>query len=194
LFQLSKPTSEEIQAKAAAIQLQPPSLVDYGTLNGPKAVSPLRDFVIAHRRSQIGYGLRDFERAKNAFHQWKIFDLGWVSVADPQLLIEKDAIVAVVVNSLGLWSVNYSRIVHVIDESTRFGFVYRTTESHIERGEERFLLEVDPSSNAVYYDLLAISKPAHFLSRLGFPFTRHFQKRFAIDSHRAMKSAIKSAS
>ena len=193
MFQLTKPKSEKIQKRVAAIQMQPPSLVDYGTLHGPESVPPILDFVIDHRRSQIGYRNRDFERAKVAFSHWKNFELGWVNVANPKLLIEKDAIVAVVVHTCGLWSVIYSRIIHVIDDPTRFGFVYRTTEFHVERGEERFLLEVDPASNAVYYDLLAISKPAHFLSRIGYQITRHFQKRFAIESHLAMKLAIKSA-
>lgn len=193
MFQLNEPKIEAILKTVAAIQLQPPPLAEYRTLYGPDAILPIRDFVIDHHRSQIGYGDRDFIRAKNAFAQWKMFDLGWVKVADPQTMIEKDAVVAIVVHTLGLWSVNYSRIVHVVDESTRFGFVYGTTELHVESGEERFLLEVDPASNAVYYDLLAISKPAHILSRIGFQFTRHFQKRFAIESVRALKLAIKSA-
>jgi Domain of unknown function (DUF1990) len=38
-------------------------------------------------------------------------------------------------------------------------------------------------------DLLAVSRPNHILARLGFPYARHLQRRFASDSLRAMQRA-----
>ncbi len=101
--------------------------------------------------------------------------------------------VAVEVHSFGLWTVNISKIIHVIDEPRRFGFVYSTTQLHVERGEERFLLEWDPATDAVFYNLLAVSQPAHPLAKLGYPITRHFQHKFARDSHQQMRQSVLAA-
>ena len=113
--------------------------------------------------------------------------LGWVEVANHDSPLRVDEIIAVEAHALGLWSVNLSRILYVIDEPKRFGYGYGTTQLHVERGEERFMIECDPSSGFVYYDLLAVSQPAHWLARLAFPYTRSQQRRFARDSHRQMQ-------
>jgi uncharacterized protein (UPF0548 family) len=71
-----------------------------------------------------------------------------------------------------------------------FGFLYSTTELHVERGEERFLLEFDASTGHVWYELEAVSHPRQILARLGFPLTRAFQHRFARDSERRIREFI----
>src|SRR6185436_6673895 len=70
----------------------------------------------------------------------------------------------------------------------RFGFAYGTLPDHIERGEERFLIEWDRKDDSVWYDILAFSQPRHPLVRLGAPVARLMQKRFARDSISAMRS------
>jgi len=92
-----------------------------------------------------------------------------------------------------MWSLNACRVVYVVDEAhatTRFGFAYGTLPDHIERGEERFLIEWNRTDDSVWYDILAFSQPRHPLVRLGFPVARMMQKRFARDSLAAMRSAI----
>lgn len=119
-----------------------------------------------------------------------MFDLGWVRVANPEARILLGQLVAVEAKSLGLSTVNVSRILEVVDTPKHFGFVYATTELHLEEGEERFLLEFDRSSGDVTYKLEAVSRPRSSLARLGWPVTRMFQHRFARDSHRRMRDAI----
>ena len=46
--------------------------------------------------------------------------------------------------------------------------------------------------DAVWYDILAFSRPNHFLARLGYPLVRRLQKRFARDSASAIKNVVKS--
>lgn len=118
-----------------------------------------------------------------------MFDLGWVRVANPQALIVPGQMIAVEVRSLGLWSLNFCKIVDVVDTGSLFGFIYSTTQMHVEQGEERFLLEFDPASGDVWYELEAVSRPRSTLARLGFPVTRAFQHRFARDSHLRMGEA-----
>ena len=119
-----------------------------------------------------------------------MFNLGWVRVANPAAAMHAGQIVAVEALTLGLWTLNLSRILEIVDTQDRFGFLYSTTEFHVENGEERFLLEFDSDSGRVRYLLEAVSRPRNQLAQLGFPVTRAFQRRFARDSHRRMREAV----
>lgn len=83
---------------------------------------------------------------------------------------------------------------YVVDRSgpiSKFGFAYGTLPGHAEIGEERFLLEWDRATDSVCYDILAFSRPNHFLTRLGYPLVRRTQKRFGRDSAVAMFRAVR---
>lgn len=131
-----------------------------------------------------------FENARRAFEHWVMFDLGWVRVENSSARIKVGQIVAVQVHALGLWSLNHSHILEVIATPNKFGFVYGTTQIHVERGEERFLLELDPPTGEVTYTLEAVSHPGSLLTWLGYPVTRRFQRRFAENSQRRMQDAV----
>jgi uncharacterized protein (UPF0548 family) len=190
MFSVRKPTSAKLATICESAQASPLSYSKYAgaisTLNGPTGLHAPPGFSIDHTRSEIGHGLSGFEAAKSALRQWQHFDLGWVRVANSEAPIAPGEVVAVEVHALGLWSLNLSRTLYVIDEPNRFGFAYGTTPLHAERGEERFLLEYDPNSGKLSYDLLAISQPAHPLAKLPYPYTRSLQRRFARDSHTKM--------
>ena len=79
-------------------------------------------------------------------------------------------------------------VVYVIDEPRRFGFAYGTLPDHVERGEERFLIEWNANDNSVWYDILAFSRPQHPLVKLSSPLARKLQKQFARESLARMKS------
>lgn len=117
-----------------------------------------------------------------------MFDLGWVELVDPKAPIEAGTTVAVLVRSLGLWSLNAARIVYVVDERDRFGFAYGTLPDHAESGEELFLVTRD-AGGTVTYELRADSRPHQWPARLGYPWVRRLQKRFARCSLQAMQRA-----
>jgi uncharacterized protein (UPF0548 family) len=149
-------------------------------------------YTIDHNRIVIGTGDASWEKAKEAVRRWKMFDIAWVELCWPETQIEVGREVAILVFHLGVYSLNAARIVYVIDEPGRFGFAYGTLTDHGESGEERFLVELDPESGDVFYDLLAFSRPGHVLAYLGYPFARLLQKRFAADSKAAMLAAVAS--
>jgi uncharacterized protein (UPF0548 family) len=120
-----------------------------------------------------------------------MFDLGWVRLCFDDTPIEAGATVAIVVRHLGFWSMNACRIVYVIDEQDKYGFAYGTLTEHAEIGEERFMVEWDRQSDAVWYDLLAVSKPG-LMATFGYPIARKLQRKFAAGSKEAMKRAVKS--
>jgi uncharacterized protein (UPF0548 family) len=147
-------------------------------------------------RIKLGEGEPVFEAARAALQRWSQFDLGWLEVWSPETPIRTGEVVVIVARTFGLWSLNACKIVYVVDESgpiRRFGLAYGTLPDHAARGEERFLVEWDQVDNSVWYDILAFSRPNHFLTRLGYPIVRRTQKRFGRESAAAMIKAVQSS-
>jgi len=100
-----------------------------------------------------------------------------------------------VVAAFGTVWVNAWRIVYVDDDVTladgtrRTAFAYGTLDAHAERGEERFAIERTPDGD-VWYDVVAFSRPHHWLARLGGPVTRALQKRFGPASVARLRAAV----
>jgi uncharacterized protein (UPF0548 family) len=182
---LRKPSAETIHAFLAA---QAKLDFTYAAV-GATAVVPPVGYAMDHTRIRLGEGATIFEEARTALSQWEHFRLGWVETWPPALPIEAGQVVAVIAHSAGLWWLNACRIISVVDQAFQFGFTYGTLPGHAESGEERFRIERD-RSDAVWYDILAFSRPRHILARLGRPWTRKVQKRFARDSAAAMLQAV----
>ena len=179
MFSPYRPTEAAITEQLRRARNLPTSYgFDLRTKGGREQVLCPSGFTLDYRRSQIGLGEPAFTAAKAALRQWLQFDLGWVRVANPLAPIEQREAIAVEAHALGLWSINISRILYVIDEPNRFG--YGTTAMHVERGEERFLLEYYPISGDVFYDLLAVSRQAHWLALNQEPARNYFRPAAAV--------------
>jgi len=156
----------------------------------------LQSFDIDHHRILLGKGEECFRKAVEALKQWKTFDMNWVSLCFPDTPIEVGSVVAILSYQVGLWVVSFCRIVYIIDgweedgTATRFGFAYGTLQEHVEKGEERFLVEWSHENDEVYYDILSFSRPGNWLTQLSYPVARYFQGRFAEESSNAMLKAI----
>jgi uncharacterized protein (UPF0548 family) len=163
------------------------------TAVGATASQPPAGYTVDHTRIKLGDGEEVFTKAKAALGRWEQFRLGWVEAWSPTATIETGDVVAVVARNLGLWWLNACRVVYVVDEEEpiqRYGFAYGTLPDHAETGEERFLVERDRATGAVWYDILAFSRPHLLLTRLGYPYVRRVQKRFAKASAAAMLKAV----
>ncbi|MDP1562102.1 MAG: DUF1990 domain-containing protein [Pirellulaceae bacterium] len=168
----------------------------YSAVGATAAIAPV-GFVVDRTRVELGRGAKVFAAAKDALRRWQQFRLGWVDVWSPTTSLEAGQVVAIMGRALGVWWLNSCRVVFTVDDSgpiSRFGFAYGTLPGHVECGEERFLIEWDLSSDRVFYDIFAFSKPNHILTRLGYPFARQFQKHFGIDSAAAMVRAVHAGS
>jgi uncharacterized protein (UPF0548 family) len=165
----------------------------YPEIGATRSVPP-NGYNIDHNRIRLGDGPDAFARAVDALRRWKMFDLGWVKLVPGDAPIMEGSCVAILVKHFGFWSLNASRIVYVDGDDNpeeRFGFAYGTLPGHVERGEERFIVEYHPEDNSVWYDLFAFSRPQDLLATIGYPVSRRLQRRFARDSLRAMKDAVK---
>jgi uncharacterized protein (UPF0548 family) len=118
-----------------------------------------------------------------------MFNMPWIRLYETTSSIEVNTNVAIQVAHFGFYSLNFARIVYVVDEERpirSFGFAYGTLEEHSECGEERFTVDWDRSNNQVWYNILAFSRPHKTLTKLGYPLARLLQRRFAISSKMAM--------
>jgi uncharacterized protein (UPF0548 family) len=189
MLSLRKPSPEVIrQFLTAQAKLD----FSYSTV-GATATTPPVGYVVDHTRIKLGEGEATFTAARHALENWRQFDLGWLEAWSPGTQIKPGEVVAVLARAIGLWWLNACRIVYVVDETgpfTKFGFAYGTLPDHAGTGEERFLIEWNQADNSVWYDILAFSRPQHFLVRLGYPMVRRTQKRFGRESAAVMLRAI----
>jgi uncharacterized protein (UPF0548 family) len=189
MLSLRKPSAERLRDFLAA---QAKLDFSYSAV-GATAVVPPAGYVVDRTRIKLGGGASTFAAAKAALGHWEHFRLGWVETWPPEIPIQAGQVVAVIARLFGLWWLNACRVVYVVDEEgpvKRHGFAYGTLPEHAESGEERFTVEWNEEDNAVWYDILAFSRPQQLLARLGYPFARRLQKRFARDSGAAMQRAV----
>ena len=190
-MKLRKPSPESI---AAFLQEQrtAPLSYDFTGLSRdiPRSPTP-PGFVFDHRREIIGHGADAWQRARQAVREWVMFANGWTELHAPEGPPRTGNVVGMLVWIGGCWWLNPCRVLYEIDEASRFGFGYGTLAAHVERGEERFLVEQDADGN-VWYDLAAFSCPRHPLVRLFSPLARRIQLRFGRDSMAAMRRYVAS--
>lgn len=161
----------------------------------PLSYGPIRMLETTTRRLDeqtvtIGRGSTDFERATRELGAWTHFALGWVELFPRGASIEPGTTVAVLIRHMGFWSLNGCRVLYHVQDDTRFGFAYGTLPNHAEAGEELFVVEFNPVTDAVTYRIRAVSWPYALPAHIGQPIVRHLQERFRRDSAAAMTRAV----
>ncbi|MCC9607351.1 DUF1990 domain-containing protein [Blastopirellula sp. JC732] len=183
-----KPSDAAIQA---FLQAAAASDLTYNAV-GATLATPPSGYQVDHTRVLLGRGEAAFVQAIDGLLRWKQFDLGWVAAIPAEFELEVGTPVAIVAWAGGCWWLNACRIVRTIEfkeDTSRFGFAYGTLAAHAESGEERFLVEMD-DDGAVWYDILAFSRPHSLLAKAAHPYMRRLQKRFARDSAAAMQKWV----
>lgn len=184
MFRISEPSEQDAVEFVSSQRNLPFTYAEVGATNA----TPPSDYKVDHNRIRLGEGEATFRRAVEALKSWRQFDLGWLQIVPRGVSIEAGVTVAVKARAFGTWSLSAARVVYVIDEPRRWGCAYGTLPEHVERGEERFLIEW-LEDDSVWYDILAFSRPQHPLVRLSSPLARLLQKRFARESLLRMKLA-----
>jgi uncharacterized protein (UPF0548 family) len=156
---------------------------------GATATSPPRGYNVDHARFLLGQGPVTFSRGKLAIQRWEMFHNGWTHLCWPDAPIHCGVDVAMLARGFGLYSINFCRIVYLVDEPRKYGFAYGTLPDHVETGEERFVVEW-LEDDTVWYDVFAFSRARHVLARIANPAVRKLQSKFRRDSGRAMQAAV----
>ncbi|XP_052188349.1 UPF0548 protein At2g17695 isoform X2 [Diospyros lotus] len=151
-------------------------------------------FLVNHARSLVGSGMDTYEKGKTALQNWRHFGLDWAFV-DSKTPIQSGVKFCVCVKEIFPWLMMPLQVVYVNEHrNTRkgvasFGFGSGTLQGHLLAGEERFSIELD-HNNQVWYEILSFSRPAHFLSLIGYPYVLLRQKYFAHQSTDAVKKHL----
>ena len=189
MFSLFEPSDAQIRNFLTAQKDLPFS---YKEVGASKEKIP-SGYPINHRRIRLGNGEQTFARARKAIESWTMYRLDWTRLYPPAAPIVEGETVCVVVDHGFCRSLNPCRIIYVLEESgesERYGFAFGTLPGHSEEGEERFTVERHRADDSVWYELLSFARPHHILAKIGFPFVRLFQRKFAEDSARAMLAHI----
>ncbi|XP_071707744.1 UPF0548 protein At2g17695 [Rutidosis leptorrhynchoides] len=152
-------------------------------------------FLINHSKILVGSGSDAYEKGKTALQTWRHFGLSWAFV-DPKTPIEKGVKFCVCVKEFVPWlrmplQIIYANETRSNKTSASFGFGGGTLGGHLLSGEERFSVEMD-GDKQVWYEILSISKPAHPLSVIGYPYVFLRQKYFAHQSSDAVRKFVSS--
>jgi uncharacterized protein (UPF0548 family) len=155
---------------------------------------------VDRQRVLLGRGSDVFERACEAIQRWQMFPPAITRLCWTDQPPREGLAVGILYRAapLRLWVLMAAKVIYVVSgvpendrrRIERFGFAYGTLPDHAERGEERFLVEWDHRDDSVWYDLLAVSQPAHWLARIGYPYTRLEQARFRRLSGEAMAAKV----
>jgi uncharacterized protein (UPF0548 family) len=160
------------------------------TALGESAEGHPAGFTLDHNRIRLGSGDVVWSKARAALDNWRMFPQPWTAIEPAGEPIRVGATFVMLARAYGFWWMNGCRIVYRLDEispdSQRYGFAYGTLSSHVEEGEERFLIE-RLADDSVWYDLRAFSRPRFLPVRLLSPLARRLQKRFARQSLSAMQ-------
>ena len=165
-FYQRQPSDKEI---TAFLQSQADLPFSYAAV-GATQTTPPAGYGIDHNRICLGRGADVYQQACAALERWEMFNLGWVRLCWPTTSITSGATVGVIAQLGSIHILNSCRVVYTVNETTqasvRFGFAYGTLPAHIERGEERFLIEWRQADDTVWYDILAFSQPTAVIELL----------------------------
>ena len=182
MIRIQRPTDAEIARLLAAPALAL-SYPEVGATASPISIAGLPStYVVDRRRFALGTGRALFRAAREALLAWRHFEIPWLELNGGALSVHAGQVVATSTRVFGVWFVNPCRVVYCEDgdaESDQTAFAYGTLAGHVEAGEERFSVHHDRASDAVQFEIVAFSRPAVMLTRLGYPFARRIQRRFA---------------
>ena len=148
--------------------------VTYAEQGATRAVLPA-GYHHVHRDVLLGKGRVVFERAAEGLLGWRMHRDSGMSVTASQPTAVPAA-VAVLRWGLGpVTSPAPCCVVYTVDEPDRRGFAYGTLPGHHVRGEESFVVRLEPDGE-VRFAITAFSRPASAMARLGAPVARRVQK------------------
>jgi uncharacterized protein (UPF0548 family) len=141
---------------------------------------------------RLGEGDMAFDRGRDALGTWQAHRHVGATLApdDPEIAVGTDVIVAMRVGPV--FVVAPCRIVSVTDDESRYGFAYGTLPGHPERGEEAFHVVI-ARDGEVTFEVVAFSRPADRLARLGSPVARLIQTRITRGYLEGVRSYVQAA-
>ena len=183
MFRLARPTPHEL---ATFLESQGGLELSYSEvgMTHPDAGDP-GNYQTDYFRLYLGQGDAVFQHACEQLQAWRMYRQSWLQLYPKKPDVCSGTVACVTAQHLGFYSLSAVKVVYVLTEPEQHAFAVGTLPGHVERGEERFRVYRLPGGS-VWFDILACSRPNHPLVRLGYPFARLIQKRFARGAEEAM--------
>ena len=194
MIRLRRPSAREVEAVLGS-SARPPSYPEVGLtakLDAPDVRAAITARYDLDRHAfTLGRGRALFDRARSSLLAWRQFEIPWLRLHGGSP-VRSGQIVATVTSVAGVWFLNPCQVVY--EDSVLGGdsvsYAYGTLAGHEESGEERFCVTFDAASDEVRYEIVAFSRPATVLTKLGYPVARAIQRRFAVSSAQALTRAV----
>jgi len=184
-----QPSTDDLDAWLLRVRDQRVTYREVGATAGSELPSGYR-----HDRYSVSLGEGDsaFNHGRDALMTWQGHRHVGATLApdNPKIAVGTDVIVALRVGLLSV--VVPCRIVRVADDDSRYGFAYGTLPGHAERGEEAFHVVRNPAGG-VDFEIVAFSRPADRLARLGSPVARFIQTRITRGYLQGVRSYVEAA-
>jgi uncharacterized protein (UPF0548 family) len=159
---------ESILARARTTEPTFPNLGATLTENTPRGFRRMTKQVL------LGRGDVVFDRASEGIRTWRSHELLGVRIYPTATSPTLNGTVVVTLGSRFASIAAPCRIIAVIDEPERIGFVYATLPGHPEQGEELFIVSIG-DEGTVRFRISAISAPGDRLTRIAGPLGRAVQ-------------------
>lgn len=161
----------------------------YAPHGGSLDLDPARvpaGFRVFRHEAVIGAGRERWASASDAVLEWALQRGAGIRVSTPRVVVGGD--VTLTIPLLGFVPVRaYARVLLLVDEPDRSGFIYGTLPGHPERGEEAFLVTID-DADTVRVVVQGFSRPSPGIWTLGAPFLRLAQSIYTRRYLRALVS------
>lgn len=142
--------------------------------------------------TKLGHGARTFAHASEGLRTWRAHRLTGMRVFPEGAPLQVGTTVVVTVGISFAAIAAPCRILAVIDEPSRFGFVYGTLPGHPEQGEEAFVVTIGEDED-VQFKVTAFSRPVDPLTRVIGPLGRTIQSAATSGYLRAMRKLVAQA-
>jgi len=155
-----------------------------------KRPQTLRGFKETGGSVMVGHGQSVFDDAVQNIKRWRIHERAGLTVT-PQGAEVRESTDVILLMKLLIGYVTVScRVVSVTQSRDQWGFTYGTLPHHVERGEELFLVALAPDG-AVTFTVRAMSRPGHFLTKVGAPVAQLIQRKATNKYLQAMVDLVK---
>jgi uncharacterized protein (UPF0548 family) len=180
VFHTSRPSSSYLAALQRSQSELPLTYSGIGQTLGPLPQG--WHHLNATRNVKVPAGVDGFAQGREAIRNWAAQrELQLILEPTSPPMVEGSVLVfALPMKPSGLWATGACRIVKVVDEPDRFGFVYGTLPHHPECGEEAFLVSRKPGNlDTVTFSVTAFSRGSKLPMRVSGPLGRLIQRRAA---------------
>ena len=194
MIRLRRPSEEEIGACLGSSDV-PFSYSEVGATADFASLESLEvSYDVDRNQFSLGTGRDLFERARSSLMSWRHFDIPWLELYGAKEQVSSGHVVATLTRAAAIWYLNPCRVVYTegtSDSASDAAFAYGTLPGHVERGEERFRVHFNPITDQVTYEVVAFSRPAILLSKIGHRWVRRIQKRFVASTAEALARACR---